>query len=262
MNMRIFYTNGEYEGHKLNLKILVDEHDHAIEIWDNSVKSLVGEIFPSKVIKVLKNTNGAIVEFNNTTGYMKLQANQVVHEGDEISIQVLKDSFYNKPYRVSSRIDENLSNRLESRFIGIEECYQSDDRDLWSMYKVPKMLDEALGKYAKLKSGGSLSIEPTEALTVIDVNSHESNRSYADINIEAAKEIRRQLRLRNISGMIVIDMINMSSDDDRHRVLEALSDYDDYAKVEIIGFTSLGLVEMTRERIYRCLNEQIKMVDT
>ena len=61
---------------------------------------------------------------------------------------------------------------------------------------------------------------------------------------------------------IVIDMINMSSDDDRHRVLEALSDYDDYAKVEIIGFTSLGLVEMTRERIYRCLNEQIKMVDT
>ena len=108
-------------------------------------------------------------------------------------------------------------------------------------------------------------IEPTEALTVIDVNSGkfdkkgESEEYYKKVNEEAAIEIARQIRLRNISGIIIVDFINMDLEKHQKALLEFLSRLVDKDKVKthVIGMTSLGLVEMTRAKLEKPLWEQI-----
>ena len=116
--------------------------------------------------------------------------------------------------------------------------------------------NKALERFVWLKSGGSLMIDPCEALTVIDVNTGKftGSRLLGDtvrkLNLEACNEIARQLRLRNIGGIIIIDFIDMQEENDRLAVLEALQNalMQDRVKTVVHGFTSLGLVEMTRKR--------------
>jgi ribonuclease G len=114
----------------------------------------------------------------------------------------------------------------------------------------------ALARRVDLKSGGYLIVDQTEALTTIDVNTGAfvSGRSFDDTifktNLEAAQAIARQLRLRNLGGIIIIDFIDMQSEDHRNAVLgefrKALSR--DRVRMTVNGFTQLGLVEMTRKR--------------
>lgn len=116
--------------------------------------------------------------------------------------------------------------------------------------------DKALDRFVWLKSGGSLMIDPCEAMTVIDVNTGKftGSRMLEDtavcLNCEACAEIARQLRLRNIGGIVIIDFIDMKEDDSRQKVLDALQTAlsADRIKTVVHGFTSLGLVEMTRKR--------------
>ena len=126
-------------------------------------------------------------------------------------------------------------------------------------------MDDALSKKVWLKSGGFLIIEPTEALTVIDVNSGKFEKKmpaedyYKKVNEEAAVEIARQLKLRNISGIIIVDFINMQNVDNQKDLLDSLSKLvsKDKIKTFVIGMTSLGLVEITREKKEKPLWEQI-----
>lgn len=131
------------------------------------------------------------------------------------------------------------------------------------LYSIQNMLKKALDKKVYLPSGGYLLIEPTETLTVIDVNSgknikRKSRESYFDeINREAAVEIARQIRLRNISGMIIIDFINMDTDESVEQLMRRMRSYtkEDYVKVSVLDYTKLGLVEVTREKKYPSLYE-------
>ncbi len=108
-----------------------------------------------------------------------------------------------------------------------------------------------------LKSGGYLVIEPTEALTVVDVNTgryvgkRDLEETIFKTNLEAAKEIAYQLRLRNIGGIIIIDFIDMEKEKNRERVFAALSEALTYdrARSNILRISELGLVEMSRERV-------------
>ena len=119
-----------------------------------------------------------------------------------------------------------------------------------------KERDRGMDRIVWLKSGANLVIDECEALTVIDVNTSKSTGTEMDrqilmrTNMEACHEIARQIRLRNLGGIILIDMIDMASDDDRERILECLEMdlRDDRVKTVIHGFTSLGLIEMTRRR--------------
>ena len=114
--------------------------------------------------------------------------------------------------------------------------------------------DEVSRRKIWLKSGGFIVIDPTEAMTVIDVNSGKDTRGGENdalrlrTNCEAAAEIARQLRLRNTGGCIVIDFLNMASEEDQGKVVETMrqSLARDKAKSRIYGFTSMGLLEMTR----------------
>lgn len=125
---------------------------------------------------------------------------------------------------------------------------------------------KALDRRVWLESGGNLVFDPCEAMTVIDVNTAKftGKTALADTvlqtNLEACEEIARQVRLRNISGIIIIDMIDMVSREHHHVVLEALNKAfaADRVKTVVHGFTSLGLVEMTRKRTRPTLREVYK----
>ena len=147
--------------------------------------------------------------------------------------------------------------------------FYQDAFPLNKLYSIESKITEALSKKVWLKCGGFLVIEPTEALTVIDVNSGkydkkgDSEAFYKKVNEEAACEIARQIKLRNISGIIIIDFINMSLESNQKALLDTLSRYvsKDKVKTHVIGMTSLGLVEMTRTKTAKPLSEQIYMVN-
>lgn len=133
---------------------------------------------------------------------------------------------------------------------------RKSENDLFSLYKLDESYREALRPLVVLPSGASLVIDYTEALTAIDVNSgpsafiHDREATARRINEEAADEIGRQLRLREIGGIIVIDFLDLSDERDQRAILARLRSAvaDDPATVTIFGYTPLGLVEMTRKR--------------
>lgn len=186
---------------------------------------------------------------------------------------------------------ENIMTELLSRQIGPEEFSEivTDDSLLYSrlaeyagihlpgkgvrlyedsllplskLYGLEGRIEEAAGTRVWLKSGGYLMIQPTEALTVIDVNSgrYEGKKdAFVTVNLEAAEEIARQLRLRNLSGIIIVDFINMEEEKSRAEVMEALkkSVRRDKVRTVVVDMTPLGLVEITRKRITKPLAEML-----
>src|SRR5207247_2339582 len=134
--------------------------------------------------------------------------------------------------------------------------HYTGERPLFELYNVEDEIERALSRRVELKSGGYLIIDQTEAMTTIDVNTggFVGSRNFDDTifktNLEAAQAIARQLRLRNLGGIIVLDFIDMQNEAHRSAVLEefkrALAR--DRSRVTVNGFTGLGLVEMTRKR--------------
>jgi ribonuclease G len=129
-------------------------------------------------------------------------------------------------------------------------------RPLFDLYGIEEEIEHALSKRVDLKSGGYLIIDQTEALTTIDVNTggFVGGRNFDDTiyktNLEAAQVIARQLRLRNLGGIIICDFIDMDTAEHRDAVLEEFKKVlaHDRTRVSVNGFSALGLVEMTRKR--------------
>ena len=134
--------------------------------------------------------------------------------------------------------------------------YYKGERPIFDLYDVENEAQRALKRRVDLKSGGYLIIDQTEAMTTIDINTgafvgHRNlEETIFNTNIEATQAIARQLRLRNLGGMILIDFIDMEEPDHKRRVLHSLTQACslDRAKTNIHGFTALGLIEMTRKR--------------
>lgn len=147
--------------------------------------------------------------------------------------------------------------------------YEDDSYSLDHLLGITsKIKKEALAKRVWLKSGGNIVIEHTEALTVIDVNTGKAiegkrNRetTFFKINSEAALEVARQLRIRNISGIIIIDFIDMKKEENRKKLLELLREElkKDKTKASLIDITGLGLAELTRMKKKKPLRECIKI---
>ena len=149
------------------------------------------------------------------------------------------------------------------------QLYDDPQLDLHKLYSLQVQLERALQEKIWLKSGANLLIQPTEAMTVIDVNSSKNikkkhpQEQHLQVNLEAAEEIAAQLRLRNISGIIIIDFIDMASSEDKERLLAAMRSFvkTDPVKTEVIDLTRLGLMELTRKKTRRPLMEQLDMPD-
>ncbi|MCM1542672.1 MAG: ribonuclease E/G [Blautia sp.] len=144
--------------------------------------------------------------------------------------------------------------------------YRDDLLTLSKLYSMESRMQTALESRVWLKSGGYLIIEPTEALTVIDVNSgkYEARKGNEEaalaVNLEAAREVALQLRLRNLSGIIIVDFINMAEEASRAQVMTLLRQLTgrDRTKTVIVDMTPLGLVEITRKKTSRPLREQFR----
>ncbi len=161
--------------------------------------------------------------------------------------------------RVDSRLTYDLLLEFTSEYIPemtkkLE--HYSGSQPIFDLFDVENEIQRALDRKVELKSGGYLIIDQTEAMTTIDINTgafvgHRNlDETIFNTNIEATQAIARQLRLRNLGGIIIIDFIDMSSEDHRRRVLNSLelALAKDRVKTGISGFSQLGLVEMTRKR--------------
>lgn len=179
------------------------------------------------------------------------------HLDDDIEYLIVDNKLeHKKILRFIRNFNPELKNKVE--------LYQ-DPIPLFDRFNVEQEMNKALGKRVWLKSGGYLIIEHTEALTSIDINTGRFvgkktlEETILKTNMEAAEELVRQLRLRNIGGIIIIDFIDMekeSSKEQVYRYLEKLVE-DDRQKTTILKISNLGLVEMTRKRARTPLHRQL-----
>ncbi len=185
----------------------------------------------------------------------------LLYEDLNLGQRVLRDLVSAETARILLDSRENyqklkaFANEYMPRVLPLLDHY-TGERPLFDLHGVEDEIEKALARRVDLKSGGYLIMDQTEAMTTIDVNTggFVGARNFDDTifktNLEAAQAIARQLRLRNLGGIIIIDFIDMESQDHRDSVLEefkrALAR--DHTKMSVSGFTQLGLVEMTRKR--------------
>ena len=144
--------------------------------------------------------------------------------------------------------------------------YKDDLLPMKKLYSLEHQMELALAERVWLNSGGYLVIQPTEALTVIDVNTgkfeggKKKEAAFLKINLEAAKEIARQIRLRNLSGIIIVDFINMESAESRKQLMDRLDQLlrQDPIKTVLVDMTKLSLVEITRMKREKPLAEAVR----
>lgn len=187
--------------------------------------------------------------------------NQIVLEDLPLALRVLRDMVDDNTDRV--RIDSCATYercvRFASKYFPDLPCdleHYPGDRPIFDMYNIDDEIQAALGRRVALKSGGYLILDQTEAMTTIDINtggfvgSHNLEETIFKTNLEAAQAIARQLRLRNLGGIIIIDFIDMNDEEHKKQVLKALEKAleKDHAKTHVCDVSQLGLVEMTRKR--------------
>jgi len=219
------------EAEKIKEELLIEDLEHLIQQWEN-------------ILKVSEATNPP----------------NLVKRDDDFSLKILRDHI--KESTRSIIIDSEFSvERAKDFLINYEsevdiEFHDNVSQHIFEKYEIKKTIQKALQPRVDLPSGGYIIIEPTEALTVIDVNSGSFTRSANSrqtvlwTNCEAAVEISRQMKLRNIGGVIIVDFIDMESRRDQFQLLEHFTSAikDDSARPQIAQLTELGLVELTRKR--------------
>jgi ribonuclease E len=194
----------------------------------------------------------------------KVQAPALLHSEPDLLIKIVRDVF-NEDFQKMIIQGDDARETIE-RYLGhvapdlLErvEAYSGDKDDAFDEFRISEQIEKALDRKVWLPSGGSLIIDRTEAMTVIDVNTGKFVGSGGNLeetvtknNLEAAEEIVRQLRLRDIGGIVVVDFIDMVLESNRdlvlRRLVECLSR--DRTKHQVAEVTSLGLVQMTRKKL-------------
>jgi ribonuclease E len=191
-------------------------------------------------------------------------APQLLYGEPDLTLKVVRDLFTEDIAKlVVSGADawemvENYVNHVAPDLADRLERHDDSERDAFAEYRIDEQINKALDRKVWLPSGGSLVIDRTEAMTVVDVNTGKFTGSGGNLeetvtknNLEAAEEIVRQLRLRDIGGIIVIDFIDMVLESNRDLVLRRLIEClgRDRTRHQVAEVTSLGLVQMTRKRI-------------
>ncbi|MFM5951816.1 MAG: Rne/Rng family ribonuclease [Micrococcales bacterium] len=193
----------------------------------------------------------------------KSQAPLLLHSEPDLLIKIIRDVF-NEDFQKLVISGDDAREAIESYLAAVAPDLQerienyTGERDIFDEYRVGEQIYKALERKVYLPSGGSLVIDRTEAMTVVDVNTGKFVGSGGNLeetvtknNLEAAEEVVRQLRLRDIGGIIVIDFIDMVLENNRdlvqRRLMECLSR--DRTKHQVAEVTSLGLVQMTRKKL-------------
>lgn len=202
-----------------------------------------------------------------------MRAPKLVYDDNDLALHAVRDMLaedvetvwaddqlcYERLLACANVMAPNLSDRIR---------LHAGETPLFDLYRVDAQIDRALQRHVWLKSGGSLVIDETEALTVVDVNTgkntgkRDADDTILAANCEAARELMRQLRLRDIGGMIVVDFIDMRRPGDRETLMQALRECaaNDRNRTRVVDMTALGLVELTRKRVRQSLSRQMNHV--
>lgn len=219
------------------------------------------QIFKEEFDRLLKLKNKVLREVSYRTCFSCL------FQPMEGYLTDIRDTYENSFDKIITN-HPDIYTRIREEFPTLEmvEFYQDSQISLEKLYSTETRLQEALEEKVWLKSGAYLIIQQTEALTVIDVNSgkiqkkHPTDDIYFEINKEAAKEIALQLRLRNLSGIIIIDFISQNKKEQDTQLLAFLDGLvkQDSVKTNVVDMTPLGLVEVTRKKVNKSLKEQLR----
>lgn len=186
----------------------------------------------------------------------------VLYDGPKSYISKLYGTNWNNIDKIITDQDD-IYDELIATFPNSEKIskYEDDSISLQTLYNLNGQLEKLTSSKVWLNSGANIIIEQLETLTVIDINSSKNttrrNDTILNVNIEAAVEIAKQIKLRNISGMIIIDFINMDSKEDESKLISVLKKEiaKDNVKCNYIDITKLGLVELTRKKVHKSLKE-------
>lgn len=242
------------------------DSDYGIIIRTNAVE----QINNIEIIK--EECSNLVAEINKIIQYGKHRTCfSCIWQAPPAYFTFLRDSSdfcFTKIITDDSDIYSKLKNYLQmyhSDLVNILELYNDPSYTLDKLHSIQTKIDELMGERVWLKSGAYLIIEKTEALYVIDVNSGKNIQKNIkgdyiySINLESAHEIMRQIRLRNMSGIILIDFINMPDSESEEKLLYELKTLAKKDKIAttVVDITPLGLVEITRKKVQKSLQEQL-----
>ncbi len=243
----------------------------------NELKAIYKSVIGDKALGGIIRTSAAELS--------EAELKEILSESVKELERIVRNSTYSKAYSciynagstVYSEFYELKSKREVKAVTDIKEVYEEllslgdvslytdENMSLLSLYNLNSLMEKLLGKRAYLKSGGFLVIERTEALYAIDVNSgkdikgKEREDFILKVNLEAAAEVCRQLRLRNLSGMILVDFISMKEPEHKDKLIAYLKSElsKDRVPATYVDMTGLGLVEITRKKLKRSLQEAL-----
>jgi len=220
------------------------------------------ELLADELTELLNNCLSFIQKATHSNPYIKLREapkhyiDRILHAKEPIDKVVTDEK---KVYEYLLGFKELLNVEIE---------YYQDEFSLAKLFSLNSRLENALSRYVYLKNGANITLDSTEAMNVIDVNSASSGRIksisldeyFYQVNRECAIEIAKQIRLRNLSGIIIVDFINMKNSKYMDDIMELLrvEFRKDPLKVEVVDQTKLGLVEITREKKYPSLRQMMK----
>ncbi len=205
-------------------------------------------------------------EINNTIP--NATSPSLIYRDDKLIVRVVRDYFKEDIEEIlidDKEIYNEAKEFIEAVIPDHSEKVKFYDEEipLFNRYQIESQIELAFQREISLNSGGSIVIDPTEAMTTIDVNSARSTKG-KDIeetafrtNIEAATEVARQLRLRDVGGLVVIDFIDMTNEDNQNKVESAFRKaiFSDRARVQVSNISRFGLLEISRQRLRPSLNE-------
>jgi ribonuclease E len=247
------------------------------------LKKILKDILPEDAGVIVRTASEGATEEQLTLDVQRLQAQWeaiskkvekaqppvLLHSEPDLLIKIVRDVFnedFQKMVISGDDARETIEGYLESVAPDLLERVEKYEgtKDVFDEYRVGEQIAKALDRKVYLPSGGSLVIDRTEAMTVVDVNTGKFVGSGGNLeetvtknNLEAAEEIARQLRLRDLGGIVVIDFIDMILESNREAVLRRLVEClgRDRTKHQVAEVTSLGLVQMTRKRVGQGLIE-------
>lgn len=204
--------------------------------------------------------------------YFKGQEPCLIYEGPDSIQRILSDKATNPIERIEVVTMDHfektedwcsfLAPDLMTKIVPVELDDATQDLALLEHRDLIGQIEALFHNYVMLKHGGNLIVQETAGMTVIDVNKGSDKRSHLALNIEAAIEIGRQLRLRNLGGIVIVDFLKMPAKDQK-KLLETLDDetYQDPCTVQIHGLTKLGLMEMTRKKRTASLHRRMDGIE-
>ncbi|MDR7077936.1 ribonuclease G [Neobacillus niacini] len=253
-------------------KKIVQEKDHLRRIGMRLKTEEEGLIFRTSSISA---TEEEMEKEINTLRHLADELNQKVAALKKPGILYQKDTFTEMVFDSIAQMSEgeviiddlSFKKVLDDRYPNLKVTYYNGKENIFAVHRIEHEIDKALKRIVWLDKGAYLIFDETEALTIIDVNTGKfsGKTDYQDTvlktNTLAAIEIARQLKLRDIGGIVLIDFIDMKSEKDRRHILETIEAQFqmDQTRTKIIGFTALGILQLTRKKTKVSLSEALQV---